>query len=76
MTRRDLPHLHPAEAAWQETMAHALIRNISLPNRPGPRHTGPFSPANWSSRPIIRCPGDAYYQIRRHISHGADPKSP
>lgn len=76
MTRRDLPHLHPAEPPWQETTAHALIGNASLLSRPGPLHTGPFSLANWSGRPTIRCPRGAHHQLRRHISHGADPKSP
>lgn len=76
MTRRDLPHLHPAEAAWQETMALVLIGNTSLLSRHGSLHTGPFSLVNWSDRPTIGCPRGAYHQLRRHISHGADPKSP
>lgn len=76
MTRRDLPHIHPAEAPWQETMAHALARNRSHPSRPGPRQHGPFSLANREDMPAIWCPCSVPHQLWRHISQGADLKSP
>ena len=76
MTRRDLPHIHPAEAPWQETTAHALVGNRSLPCRNALRPYGPFSLANQPEMPTIWSPCGASRQLRRHISQGAEPKSP
>ena len=63
MTRRDLPHIHPAEPPWQETMAHALAGNRSHPSRPGPRQHGPFSLANRADMPTIWCPSSVPHQL-------------